>query len=143
MRSTWLCPAPRPALSPANSSSTLTTTANATAATHPGPTPVTLWTKVGAAASTMTDASGVYSFSADPGRYEIGVTGQGGYLFSPQDVGDDATDSDVGPTGRSATVVLDNTNDCARRRPGHPADADADEYTDTNCHADRDPDAAG
>ncbi|MEZ4680875.1 MAG: SdrD B-like domain-containing protein [Caldilineaceae bacterium] len=71
--------------------------------------PVTLWTKVGAATSTTTDANGVYSFSADPGRYEIGVTGQGNYLFSPQDVGDDATDSDVGPTGRSATVVLTST----------------------------------
>ncbi|HRW07928.1 MAG TPA: SdrD B-like domain-containing protein, partial [Caldilineaceae bacterium] len=71
--------------------------------------PVTLWTKVGAAASTTTDANGSYSFTAYPGRYEIGVTAQGGYLFSPQDVGDDATDSDVGPTGRSATVVLSST----------------------------------
>jgi hypothetical protein len=67
---------------------------------------VTLWTKMGAAAGTTTDANGLYSFPAYPGRYEIAVTAPGGYQFAPQDVGDDASDSDVGPNGRSATVVL-------------------------------------
>ncbi len=71
--------------------------------------PVTLWTKMGVAAGTTTDASGLYSFPAYPGRYAIGVAAQSGYQFVPQNVGDDATDSDVGPNGRSATVALTST----------------------------------
>ncbi|MCB0062289.1 MAG: hypothetical protein KDE19_09245, partial [Caldilineaceae bacterium] len=70
---------------------------------------VKLRTLFGVIDSTTTDATGLYTFPAWPGRYAIEVAGQAGYAFVPQDVGDDATDSDVGADGRSATHVLSST----------------------------------
>ncbi len=58
--------------------------------------------------TTTTDASGAYSFdNLEPGDYAVEFVLPSGYVFSPQDQGDDATDSDADPnTGKTATTTL-------------------------------------
>lgn len=59
-------------------------------------------------ATTVTNASGNYYFTdLTPGTYSVGFSLPIGYVFSPQDNGNDATDSDVNPsTGMTAQVTL-------------------------------------
>lgn len=70
---------------------------------------VTLYDNLGnPIASTVTDATGHYFFSdLDPATYSVGFSQPIGYVFSPQDQGNDATDSDVNPlTGHTGNVTL-------------------------------------
>ncbi|HSF83258.1 MAG TPA: SdrD B-like domain-containing protein [Anaerolineales bacterium] len=58
-------------------------------------------------AETFTDANGFYLFSdLMPGDYNIHFVLPGGYLFSPQDIGDDAFDSDADTFGFTACTTL-------------------------------------
>jgi hypothetical protein len=59
-------------------------------------------------ATTTTNAAGLYAFNnLDAGSYQVQFVTPSGYAFSPQDVGNDATDSDANIiTGRSQTVTL-------------------------------------
>jgi protocatechuate 3,4-dioxygenase beta subunit len=75
-------------------------------------------------ATTTTDASGNYSFSAAPGSYFVEFVAPAGYSFSPQDAGsNDVIDSDANTTtGRSATFTvtsgqINNTVDAGLYRP--------------------------
>jgi protocatechuate 3,4-dioxygenase beta subunit len=57
--------------------------------------------------TTQTDPNGIYSFTnLTPGCYRVGVVVPGGYTVSPQNVGNDATDSDINPV----TFMTDNIN---------------------------------
>ena len=60
-------------------------------------------------ASTVTDANGLYAFLyLDPGDYKIAFVNPTGMDPSPQNVGDDAMDSDADPvTGMTACTTLD------------------------------------
>ncbi len=60
-------------------------------------------------AVTLTDPSGLYSFTVAPGDWAIEVQAPRNSTFSPQDVGvDDSRDSDVNPdTGLTSTVTLE------------------------------------
>jgi SdrD B-like domain/RTX calcium-binding nonapeptide repeat (4 copies) len=63
----------------------------------------------GLVASTTTNASGLYSFSAAPGTYKLQFDKpDSSYFFSPANVGNDATDSDVADpsTGQTAAFTL-------------------------------------
>ncbi len=52
--------------------------------------------------STTTDGNGNYAFQVDPGTYAIKVNAPDGYVITGQDQGvDDATDSDIGPDGKT------------------------------------------
>ncbi|MDF1544668.1 MAG: SdrD B-like domain-containing protein [bacterium] len=59
--------------------------------------------------STITDANGLYSFLyLDPGDYKIAFVAPAGMLPSPQDVGDNAMDSDADPvTGMTMCTTLE------------------------------------
>ncbi|MCP4106120.1 MAG: DUF11 domain-containing protein, partial [Desulfobacteraceae bacterium] len=59
-------------------------------------------------ASTTTNASGFYSFSGlAPGDYSVGFTALTGYTYSPQNQGNDATDSNADTdTGRTINTTL-------------------------------------
>ncbi|MFV2065776.1 MAG: SdrD B-like domain-containing protein [Pirellulales bacterium] len=59
-------------------------------------------------ATTLTDTSGQYRFAGlSAGNYLIEVIAPTGFRYSPQDQGDDTTDSDVDPTtGRTAVFTL-------------------------------------
>ena len=58
-------------------------------------------------ASTSTDSSGKYSFTVQPGDYNVKFTAPAGYVFTLQDQGtDDAKDSDAGSSGVTATTTL-------------------------------------
>jgi hypothetical protein len=58
-------------------------------------------------AEDVTDAGGVYGFQAlDPGTYYVKFTVPTNYSVSPKDVGNNATDSDIDATGRTANIVL-------------------------------------
>ena len=58
--------------------------------------------------TTTTDANGFYSFSnLVPGTYSVGFTAPAGYTFTlPGSNPTSDTDSNVGPSGRTAPVVL-------------------------------------
>ncbi|WP_317202683.1 SdrD B-like domain-containing protein [Janthinobacterium sp.] len=57
--------------------------------------------------STVTDASGNYSFSVDPGTYSVAVVAPSGYISTVKNAGSDAAaDSDVDAAGNSGTVTL-------------------------------------
>ena len=58
--------------------------------------------------STVTDGSGLYSFSnLNPGNYIVEVVPLSGYSFSPQDMGvNDAIDSDVDSSGKTSLIQL-------------------------------------
>ena len=77
-------------------------------------------------ATTITDANGYYQFAnLNPGDFYIEFISPEGYIFSPQDVGNDATDSDADPiTGFTACTNLvpgeyDDTWDAGFYRPGY------------------------
>jgi len=59
-------------------------------------------------ATTLTDESGFYAFEGlAPGDYTVEFDLPDGYEFSPQDQGDDASDSDAdAATGRTETITL-------------------------------------
>ena len=59
-------------------------------------------------ASTTTGSNGAYSFTGvTPGTYAVQFTAVAGASFTAQDVGsNDAVDSDVGATGRTASITL-------------------------------------
>ncbi|MBI3230395.1 MAG: carboxypeptidase regulatory-like domain-containing protein, partial [Burkholderiales bacterium] len=57
--------------------------------------------------STVTDASGNYSFSVDPGTYSVAVVAPSGYVVTTKDAGsNDAIDSDINSTGNSNQVTV-------------------------------------
>ena len=75
--------------------------------------------------TTLTNASGFYSFIIRPGIYIVEFGTLGGYIRSPQDQGaDDALDSDASIlTGRTAVVTMaagevNNTVDAGMYQPG-------------------------
>ncbi len=94
-------------------------------------------------ANTTTAANGNYTFSGlYPGGYQIQVVLPAGNIFSPQNAGsNDAVDSDVNSTGRTATVTLvagqdDTTTDAGLVATGSIgdtvfADLDGDGIQDT------------
>ncbi|NML15385.1 SdrD B-like domain-containing protein [Azohydromonas caseinilytica] len=58
-------------------------------------------------ATTTTDTLGAYSFSGlRPGTYDVQVVTPTGFTVTRQDVGDDATDSDLGTTGLTGRYTL-------------------------------------
>jgi uncharacterized surface anchored protein len=69
---------------------------------------VTLYSCAGTQiATTTTDAQGIYDFSSlQPGSYYVEFALPAGYLFSPQDVGTEAWDSDADLNGQTACVQL-------------------------------------
>ncbi|TSD72620.1 hypothetical protein FFI39_017455 [Janthinobacterium sp. KBS0711] len=57
--------------------------------------------------STVTDATGYYNFSVDPGTYSIAVVAPAGYLTTVKDAGgNDALDSDINTLGNSGQVTV-------------------------------------
>ena len=57
--------------------------------------------------STVTDATGYYNFSVDPGTYSIAVVAPAGYLTTVKDAGsNDALDSDINAVGNSGLVTV-------------------------------------
>jgi protocatechuate 3,4-dioxygenase beta subunit len=57
--------------------------------------------------STVTDASGNYSFSVDPGTYSVAVVAPSGYLAAAKNAGGNgALDSDIDATGNSSSVTV-------------------------------------
>ncbi|MEG1327573.1 MAG: SdrD B-like domain-containing protein, partial [Janthinobacterium sp.] len=57
--------------------------------------------------STLTDATGYYNFSVDPGTYSIAVVAPAGYLTTVKDAGgSDALDSDINTLGNSGQVTV-------------------------------------
>lgn len=66
-------------------------------------------------ATTTTDANGFYNFAnLRPGSYRVEfVTPAGHAVASPLDIGNDATDSDAGAGGRTATITLAQNQDIA------------------------------
>ena len=65
-------------------------------------------------ATTVTDANGFYTFAnLRPGSYQVEFVTPAGHTRSPLDIGNDATDSDVGATGRTATISLAQNQDIA------------------------------
>lgn len=57
--------------------------------------------------STVTDASGNYSFAVDPGTYSVAVVAPNGYLATSQNAGaNEAADSDINASGNSDQVTV-------------------------------------
>lgn len=103
-------------------------------------------------AATVTDDAGEYWFTDLPaGDYRIKVSPGSGYNFSPQDVGDDALDSDVDPlTGLSHCVTLvdgeiNGSVDCGLTMEVQEEPAALGDYVwyDTNLDGIQDPGESG
>ena len=57
--------------------------------------------------STLTDASGNYSFSVDPGTYSVAVVAPSGFLATTKNAGSNgALDSDIDANGNSSSVTV-------------------------------------
>ncbi|MEN9865333.1 MAG: hypothetical protein RL748_923, partial [Pseudomonadota bacterium] len=57
--------------------------------------------------STVTDASGNYSFSVDPGTYSVAVVAPAGFLATAKNAGGNgALDSDIDASGQSSSVTV-------------------------------------
>jgi len=71
---------------------------------------VTLLDANGTVVATMlTDANGSYGFDVEPGTYSVRFSGLSeNYIFTKQNVGDDATDSDVDSSGDTSLVEIDS-----------------------------------
>ncbi|MFC7694030.1 SdrD B-like domain-containing protein [Paeniroseomonas aquatica] len=87
-------------------------------------------------ASTTTGSNGAYSFTGvTPGTYAVQFTAVAGASFTAQDVGsNDAVDSDVGATGRTASITLSSGGSAANVSAGSytPASVSGLAFTDSN-----------
>jgi protocatechuate 3,4-dioxygenase beta subunit len=98
-------------------------------------------------ATTTTDGSGLYSFTGlTPGTYYVVFTAPGGYVFTSQDVGNDASDSDANTsTGKTGNYTLasgqnNTTVDAGLYRPAALGDF---VWHDTNANGIQDGGEAG
>ena len=87
-------------------------------------------------ASTTTGSTGSYSFTGQaPGTYQLQFTAPAGASFTTQDAGsNDAVDSDVGSTGRSASIALTSGGSATNVSAGSfvPGTVSGAVFTDAN-----------
>ncbi|TDH53345.1 hypothetical protein E2C06_36685, partial [Dankookia rubra] len=87
-------------------------------------------------ATTTTGSNGAYSFgNVTPGTYQVQFAAASGTSFTAQDQGsNDAVDSDVGSTGRSAAITLTSGQTVANLSAGSfmPATITGRAFTDLN-----------
>ena len=84
---------------------------------------------------TTTDANGDYTFTVLPGDYTVDFEQPGGFPgVSPQNVGDDATDSDGDPTNQRVSVTVPAGQDVTNVDQGYFQQATIGDFvfTDTN-----------